>query len=445
MRKILHCIEFLQRHRKHLQDFTRVRKLSFGRMILLGLTRSVESLQSRLNEAQMVLRRLAGGFDGGSVSASAYSQARSKLKHTAFIEINRDILLPTFYAPCTEAGDIEAQYWRGFRLVGIDGSDMALPTNPDLLATFGGRSFKIANRHIPGEYITGKHPTALAVVCYDLLNNLALDACLMPCGSNEITIALSMIPNTAANDLIITDRGFASYQYMATCIHHARQFLTRAPRSMYTDLQARARANPNKSANASIPMPYHNRKIMRSEGLPESITIRCQIVVLPTGEEEILFTSLLDEHDYPSEDYTVLYNKRWHEETYFDRVKNVMNIELFSGLSEESIRQDFWATLLISNIETLFTADAQEILDAKSADNLHEQQVNHVVAFSALRSNAMELLFSTNKDVDELLAQLTILFLQTPVPKRPQRHYSHKKPTPAQQVRYHKYTRKPAS
>jgi hypothetical protein len=257
MRTHLDSQEFLRHHRTSEQAFTRKRKLPFAQMVILGLTRSVESLQNRLNEAQQALRQLAMGFEGGSVSASAYTQARAKFKHTAFVALNRDVLLPTFYAPSEEEGDIEAQYWRGFRLVGIDGSDLVLPNTPELLARFGGRSFKIANRHTPGEYITGKRPGALAVVSYDLLNDLAIDARLQTCCSDETTGALSMIHDLAANDLVITDRGFASYQYMATCFHNQRQFLTRAPKSMYTELQALARASPGKSAQATIPMPYY--------------------------------------------------------------------------------------------------------------------------------------------------------------------------------------------
>ncbi len=58
MRRILDSIEFLRRHRKSENDCMRKRKLPLSRMILLGLTRSLESLQSRLNEAQRVLQRV---------------------------------------------------------------------------------------------------------------------------------------------------------------------------------------------------------------------------------------------------------------------------------------------------------------------------------------------------------------------------------------------------
>lgn len=294
MRCILDSIEFLRRHRKSESDFTRRRKLPFSRMILLGLTRGVESLQSRLNEAHRALERVLSGFDGGAVSASAYSQARAKLKHTAFIALNQELLLPIFYAPPDDDDDIKPQYWRGLCLIGIDGTAIVLPDTPELLTIFGGRSFKIADRHKPGQYITGKRPGALAVVSYDLLNHLAIDARLQTCASDEVQGALSMIADLRANDLIITDRGFASYQYMATCFQQGRQFLTRAPKSMYPELQALARKSPDHSAVQTIAMPYHKRAAMQAVGLPETITIRCILVVLPTGQEEVLFTSLVD-------------------------------------------------------------------------------------------------------------------------------------------------------
>lgn len=193
-------------------------------------------------------------------------------------------------------------------------------------------------------------------------------------------------------------------------------------------------------------MPYYHRAAMQVLALAETITIRCLLIDLPTGEEEVLFTSLLESEQYPSEEFGALYHLRWGEETYFDRLKNVMNIELFSGVSTESIYQDFWATLLVSNLETILSADAQAILDAKPAENLHRQQVNHAVAFSSLRRDVIELMLSPpGHATDDLLAQLTILFLQTPVPRRPDRHVARIKPTPTQQVRFYKYTRKPAS
>jgi hypothetical protein len=45
---------------------------------------------------------------------------------------------------------------------------------------------------------------------------------------------------------------------------------------------------------------------IRQRGLPEKITVRFVRVMLTTGEAEILVSSLLDEHVYPSADFAEL-------------------------------------------------------------------------------------------------------------------------------------------
>jgi len=55
------------------------------------------------------------------VTASAYSQARYKLKHTAFIELNQVAVVDTLYS------DDQYQTFWGLRVLAIDGSKLVLP------------------------------------------------------------------------------------------------------------------------------------------------------------------------------------------------------------------------------------------------------------------------------------------------------------------------------
>lgn len=121
---------------------------------------------------------------------------------------------------------------------------------------------------------------------------------------------------------------------------------------------------------------------MRQNGLPTTITVRRVLVSLSTGEEEVLITSLLDHQQYPSKEFIRLYGKRWREETYLDRVKNRMSLEAFSGFTQESVLQGLWATLVVSNLETVLLSDAQKVLDQKPATNKYRQQVNPAASFS---------------------------------------------------------------
>lgn len=85
---------FLARHRVRPQDFTRERQLTFPLLMLFVLQQTVKSLKRHLDS---FLNELAAGEIFEPVTAGAVTHARAKLKETAFSELNRDCVLPTFY------------------------------------------------------------------------------------------------------------------------------------------------------------------------------------------------------------------------------------------------------------------------------------------------------------------------------------------------------------
>jgi len=62
--------------------------------VLFILQKTVKSIQRHLHE---FLDELAGGGIFEPVTASAWTHARAKLKHTAFIELNAQTVLPWIY------------------------------------------------------------------------------------------------------------------------------------------------------------------------------------------------------------------------------------------------------------------------------------------------------------------------------------------------------------
>ena len=68
---------------------------------------------------------------GSVVSASAYSQARHKVKHTAFIELLEKSVIEVMY------GDNDYKTFKGHRLLAIDGSSLRLPNTPETREKFG--------------------------------------------------------------------------------------------------------------------------------------------------------------------------------------------------------------------------------------------------------------------------------------------------------------------
>jgi len=83
-------------------------------------------------------------------------------------------------------------------------------------------------------------------------------------------------------------------------------------------------------------------------------------VILENGEVEVLATSLLDEEKYPHQIFKDLYFKRWGTETNLNHLKNHAELANFTGMSTLAIMQDFYANMLITNIQSMILQDAQQ-------------------------------------------------------------------------------------
>jgi|JI10StandDraft_1071094.scaffolds.fasta_scaffold103875_2 hypothetical protein len=64
--------------------------------------------------------------------------------------------------------------------------------------------------------------------------------------------------------------------------------------------------------------------------------------------------------DIQRSEFKVLYFFRWGAEGFYYLLKGRLNLENFTGKSLESVKQDFWSSIYISNVETIFTQDTYE-------------------------------------------------------------------------------------
>ena len=79
------------------------------------------------------------------------------------------------------------------------------------------------------------------------------------------------------------------------------------------------------------------------------LEIRIALVDIGKEEPEILATNLTYD-EFSSDDLKELYAKRWTVETGFDRLKNLIEIEDFSGTRRKIIEQDFYAHIFVYNL-----------------------------------------------------------------------------------------------
>jgi hypothetical protein len=422
---------FVARHRRRAGDFTRKRTLTFPVVFLLLLQKTGKSVQRHLHEFFAAWLAQPGA---PAVTPGAWTQARAKFRHTAFVELNQEVLLPLAYAPEQAT---HRRTWRGHRLLGVDGSSLRLPPTEALFRTFGTKT--VTNQ---GGATGTCYPEARMSVLYDLLNALGLDARLAPGTGGEVDLALQQTARLQLDDLLLWDRGFTGFVLMATVRQVGAHFLGRCSRASFLSAQELFRLNrAGRSVVLQLHAPEDQRAELKRRGLPLQLRVRFVSVRLPTGELEVLVTSLLDEAAHPTEDFLELYHHRWGHETYYGRLKGRLDLEHWSGETEEAVRQDFWAAVFLANVESLLSEPAQQHLEARRATRQHPAQVNRADSYHALKERVLDLL-TGDTPAEEVIRQLQGWLVANPVSVRPERKGLRRPPSPVRSYHFQRHVRK---
>jgi Transposase DDE domain len=410
--------QFLDRHRVRRQDFTRDCQLTFPIVMLFILQKTAKSIQRHLHE---FLNRLAGDELFEPVSAGAVTHARAKLKHTAFVELNNEVVVPAVYG---EQPLKQVQRWRGHRLLGVDGSVLRLPNHPELF-----EQFTPVPINSEPNIATKMYPQARISVLYDLLNRVGLDGQLRPGSQGEVGLAVEQLDQARGNDIIVTDRGYTGYPYLSAVIYMGLHFISRCSTASFAAAQELFRMNrAGRSIITKIMVAPEHRQHVLECGRSLELTVRFISLRLPTGELEVLVTSLVDEQEYPTEEFLEVYNSRWNEETFFFLLKSRLDLENFSGHTAEAVRQDFYSTLLLSNIESVLIEPTASTLAKEGQDLNNTTAVNHAVSYHAIKHRLIDLLYSDTPAV-EVVTELQKWFRGAPVCRRKNRKVARPKPS----------------
>src|SRR2546421_7521232 len=230
LRNKLHDAQFIARHRVRPEDFTRQRQLTFPIVMLFVLQKTVKSIQRHLHE---FLDDLAMGQLFEPVTAGAWTHARAKLKHSAFIELNKEVVLPM----ADQQGD-QLQRWQGHRLFGHDSSLIRLPDSLELAQEFG----RVEIKNHKGATGTA-YPEGRMSVLYDLLNRIGVDGRLESSRVGEVSLAIEQSVQVNAGDVVISDRGFTGYRYLAEHVRRGVHVIGRCSSGSFMAAQELFRAN----------------------------------------------------------------------------------------------------------------------------------------------------------------------------------------------------------
>jgi hypothetical protein len=318
--------------------------------------------------------------------------------------------------------------------LGADGTKLNLPDTPDLRETFS------VHRNQHEEFVQ-----ATAVVLHDLLNDIGLKASIGPVSGEKTPLLEQLWGATIEGDILVLDRNFGDYTIVAKAVNTNRDVIIRCRRQSFgvveefwesDEIEAIVTLNVSQSAET--------RRYVREHGLPESVRVRLMKFTLPSGETEVLLTTLIDQRRYRRKKFYQVYGWRWNQETYYDRFKNIFEVERFSGLNECAIKQDFFGVLFLSTLESvLCKSPQQELAERDQARSTQTQaQVNRAVSYVSLVDEAVALLIDESIHPEDVLAELHQLFLKNPTRHRAGRKYVRPKLKHSRKLRYHRYTKR---
>jgi hypothetical protein len=385
-----------------------------------------KTLQIELERFLDVLKK---GSEPVKVTKQAFGKARKKVSEEAFILLN-ERLVEEFYTENTYTT------WKGYRVLGLDGSTAQLPMSQEILKEFGG--------------VTNQHGLVMAMgrisAMYDVLNELSVDAVIAPYETGERELALSHVEALVAfdaraeghrghqQDLLLFDMGYPALWFMAYLIVLGKAFVIRTSEAFLKEVQDAISA-PQNDLVIQIPLQKPGRplspqlKALVPEIDPTMVlSIRVLKLQLEDGTQEILLTPLLDAGAFPYEDFQGLYAKRWGSETNYDVWKNILEIENFTGKSSLSVRQDFYATVLTNNLRGLIHWELQEEVEEenRSKARKYAYQLNRNLSIGRLKDRIVTLILEQG-DLQAFYEDLKREMKRNMVPIRPGRQFPRKR------------------
>lgn len=278
----------------------RRRRLPAGSMVWLVIAMALFAADS----VPKVWRRLHPCRDHPEPTDSAFSQARRRLGVAPLRQLFREIARPMATHQTVGA------FYRGWRLMGIDGTVLNLPDTPGNARTFG--------RPTTGR-AEGAFPQIRLLALCELGTHAVCGLSIKPICHGEPSMVGPLLDRLGPGDLLIWDRGFFGYELIRSVVRRGSHLLARVKST--TVLRPIRRLSDGSYWSKVYPSETDRRRDTRG------ILVR---VVEYThddpnrpgaGARHRLITDLTNPQDIPAHEAPLVYHERWEQELAFDEIK----------------------------------------------------------------------------------------------------------------------------
>ena len=301
-------------------------------------------------------------------SASAYVQARARLP--------LDLLERLFdrVADGLHSERPAASRWHGHRTWPLDGSSFSMADRPELQEAFGQ----------PGNQAKGcGFPVAHILALFHADTGFLHRIIPSPLRTHDLANAAAMHPELHAGDLLIADRGFASFVHLALLSRRILQAVFRCHQSQIVDFRPGRHHKLSPNGPKGLPTSRWGKRLGQRDqlvdyvkpvqkpewmthdaydALPATLRVReLRIKIEQPGcrtTTVTLVTTLLDPERYPAKAIAKLYRQRWGIETNLRHLKTTMKMEVLRCHTVEGVLEELAMFALVDNLVRLVMCEA---------------------------------------------------------------------------------------
>ena len=335
------------------------------------------------------------------VSKQAISQRRMIIDPQAYIDINDDLIREIYKRP------EELKTFKGFYLTADDGSIFDLPNYPTVREDFDIK------------YNNHSHHTATARVStmVDVLNEFIISSAISNRKYSEVKHAISHLEDAKdkidlTKTITIYDRGYPSKDLILKTMDLNSYFIIRLKKDTFIEQRQNITTN-DEIIEVPIDKDYLRRisdnEIKELAKKQDKIKIRIITIPLSSGEIETLATNVFDK-TFTIDDFKQIYNKRWTIETNYDKLKNKLQTENFSGRRKIIIEQDFYSDTYVFNIATLVKHDVNQEIEQKRRNNkkykYKDYQANFNIAVGLVKKELLNLITNDKEKQQQTITKI---------------------------------------
>ena len=352
------------------------------------------------------------------ISEAAFAKARQRMPMTFWIELI--IALGEQF----EERHGPMHYFRGFRILAMDGTRIDLPECRELCDHFGTAKNAFGRQQPQARMVMLQFPFTRMPYRYELA----------PVSCGETTLAMRLCGHLSPRDLVLLDAGFWSYGLLWTIQKQKAFFALR----LKSDVKLATLKQLGDSERLVRWTPKDSRGNWRKAGLPKSIDLRVIEYRVPGFRRQAIVTNVLSPKAISRDDWTRLttscqdanrkllpglFHRRWEIETSFSELKVVQGMEgQLRSHVPESIAYE------IAGHVVLYLLVRWLMVEAAVKHGLDPLRLSFLEAYRELKLMRPALLTATPDWASKvLLPRLLDRIAEHQVPERPGRHYPRRK------------------